>query len=1008
MKGQFLRQVAEKFAGKSPADLGNYTFVFPNRRSSLFFLKYLGELAGKPVFSPRVYTIDKLFEKLTDLEVIDDLSLIFRLWKVYCQVQTGLQVSNGFKKDEVNLEEMDDFFSWGRIILSDFTDVDNYMVDPEQLFTNVKEWGQLRQDDSFLNEAQKDALRKLVEMRSGIGEKDRTKKKYFEIWDMLLPMYRQFKASLAQDGVAYRAMVYRQVAEDLKRDRETEARHILSELGNLVFVGFSAPTECEKVLMRQFKDPDGKGYFYWDYYSPMLKAPQNRSSHLISKCVEEFKCIDPLDDAGGVEENRCTFSIIPAEGSTEQAMIASGLIEDGDGIDTAVVVSDDVLLLPLLEVLKPSLNINVTMGYPMKATSAASFVFGLFALSLRSRKTEKGLLLPGDVLLSLLNHPYLKELDSGQTLIAADTIRKTNSYMLDSGELEKDGPLMVKEDSKLARLLHRIVPCPGEFEVNATVEHFRQVADILSESISSTERAFLNKFLEILERVAASGIVFKKEKSLYSVIKNAIKSQSVVFSGEPLSGVQIMGPLETRSLDFDKIIFLSFNEGTYPATGEQSSSVPYFLRKAFGLPTYENENSISAYNFYRLIQRAKEVYMIYDTANTDSMRSKEESRFIKQLVYDFGITPEYRRYDFPVPSAAEPFTSDIVLTDEERGALGNFFSDLCPKDAAPRYFSASSLNSYIDCKRKFFISKVMRIREEDSLTDMVEVSDYGNIFHYCMQHIYDGYRMVKCDSSLMEKIRARVETGDYLDRLLLEAFGHEMNVRIIEGQNLIIRESVKKYIRNTVESDCMRARNNPFIIEGNEYPIGELDLGEDLLNACVTGSLDRVELSADGQVPRIADYKTGQFISIEKGGLARTLENAGFTSADPSGHFPSKPLEEEGFDSVLEKMFAPKRDKYHSILFQLFMYALMYSKRSGRIPPMDLTVYQLRLLKKCGPLTLRISERHLDMFRERLLVLLKEIRAKALTPGSVMEVCPDTDACKYCDFNIYCRRARNE
>ena len=1004
MKDQFLKQVAAKFADKGSGNPGEYTFVFPNRRSSMFFLKYFGGLAGKPVFSPRVYTIDNLFGKLSDLEVIDDLSLIFRLWKVYCKVQTDLQVSNGFKKEEVNLEEMDDFFSWGRIILSDFTDVDNYMVDPEQLFTNVREWGQLKQDDSFLNDAQREALRKLVEMRSGIGEKDRTKKKYFEIWDMLLPMYRQFKESLARDGVAYRAMVYRQVAEDLKGGRETEARRILAEQGSLVFVGFSAPTECEKVLMRQFKDKDGKGLFYWDCYSPMLKAPQNRSSHLITKCVEEFKCIDPLD--GGLEENGCAFSIIPAEGSTEQALIASSLIEEGDGIDTAVVVSDEALLLPLLEVLKPSLNINVTMGYPMKATSAASFVFSLFALSLRSRKTEKGFFLPGEVLLSLLNHPYLKELDSEQTLVAADTIRKTNSYMLSSGELEKDEPLKVRKDSILASFLHKVVPCSGEFEVNATVDYFRQVTDILldSEKLSSAERAFLNKFLDILDRVSASGISFRKAKSLFSVIKNAIKSQSVVFNGEPLSGVQIMGPLETRSLDFDKIIFLSFNEGTYPATGEQSSSIPYFLRSAFALPTYKNENSISAYNFYRLIQRAKEVYMIYDTANTDSMRSKEESRFIKQLVYDFGITPVYRRYDFPVPSAAEPFTSDIVLTDDERSALGNFFSDLCAKDGTPRYFSASSLNCYIDCKRKFFISKVMRIKEEDSLTDMVEVSDYGNIFHYCMQHIYDGYRMVKCDSSLMERIRAKVETGDYLDRLLLEAFEHEMNVRIIEGQNLIIRESVKKYIKNTIESDCLRARNNPFFIEGNEYPIGELDLGEDLLNACVTGSLDRVELSADGQVARIADYKTGQFISTGAGGLAMTLENAGFSS----GHFPVKVLEEDGFDVELEKMFAPKRDKYYSILFQLFMYALMYSRRSGRIPPMDLTVYQLRLLKKCGPVTIRISERHLDMFSKRLLVLLKEIRDKAQTPGTVMEVCPDANTCKYCDFNIYCRRARNE
>ena len=564
-------------------------------------------------------------------------------------------------------------------------------------------------------------------------------------------------------------------------------------------------------------------------------------------------------------------------------------------------------------------------------------------------------------------------------------------------------------------LLKLIVPTDEMYSSDVVLpilDYHRKISDFVSRYLSSMEKAFLNKFTEILERMYASKIPLGKERSVYSVIRSAIKTASVPFRGEPLEGLQIMGALETRALDFDRIIFLSFNEGKYPASGEKNSCIPYFLRKGFLLPTYENENSISAYNFYRLIQRASEVYMIYDTANTDSLKPHEESRFIKQLVYDFGVKPEQLNYKFPTPSSAKPYSGDIFLTDQDRQALKSFFSDL-NKDCEVRRFSASSLNNYLDCQRKFYFSRIMRIKEEEELSDTVEANSFGSIFHYCMQHIYDEFlqgKPLEINSEVMNAVKKKTDDDSYLDNLILEAFCHEMKVRRIEGQNLIIKESVKKYIRQTIGADFSKA-NNAYSLEANELKIN-VEFGPELFYSCFNGSLDRLEKNSNG-IPRICDYKTGSFIGVDESGLLSTLEKSDYTFSFIRHYLPSKSLSDKEFKDSLDKMF--ERDKnrdsshshYHSILFQLFVYALLYKKDQKIDSAFDFSVYQLRIIDRCGPVTIRITQDQLSAFSERLALLMKEIRS-LLDADSKVRVCSNTDQCKICDFNKYCRRVKND
>ena len=994
MKSKFLEQVAQVFVGK---DLSRYSFVFPNRRSSLFFRKYLGELSGRPIKAPVILTVDELFERLSTLTVIDELSLLFRLWNSYTKVQRKLQRVKG---ENLYNEPLDEFFYWGKILLSDFNDIDQYLVDPKQLFTNVKDLEHLSTGFEWMDERQMEAAKRLSAMRSDISDKQHIKRRYFDIWDSLYDVYSDFKESLLAEDKAYTALRMRVVAEDLEACKDK-----LEELNTVVFVGFSAPTVCEKNVMK-YLQKSSKALFYWDYYSEFIKAPDNKSSMLISKCVEEFPG-EVLPDKERFETGccGCNYQVIPAAGQVEQTMIASKLLqeirerEEYSPLETAIVVSDENLLLPLLSVIDEK-NLNITMGYPVRSTAVASLFNSLAALHLRAKNRGTGILLSGSVLREILSHPYIQSVDEADAKRASDHILESNMILVEAAQLTGENPLGTKGE-RMKELLQLLVPPTA----NATLNYLRRILEYVSKFLTSRERCFVNGLHEVLDAISASAIgsvgaeaadggeagegggepvgAFGQARTVYSVIRSGLNGRNVAFRGEPLQGVQIMGPLETRCLDFKNIIFLSFNDGVFPASGERTSAIPYFLRKAFNLPTYEDKDSISSYNFYRLIQRAENVYMIYDT-NTENLKTKEESRFIKQLVYDFGVKPVKRTFNAPVPTPNVSYTQDIILTDKEKQRMLNFF--VADEKGYQRHLSPSSLNTYINCNRRFFFDKILGLGgDEDDLTDSVEAKNYGDIFHYCMEHIYSKYLTSKEESiRVTEEFARRLiaeNTDERLDELISDAFRENMRVKTIEGENLVIKESVKKYIKITLKKDLEKVQKGEYYFEGAEYPI---DMG--LFSAIVSIKIDRLE-NHNG-LYRVCDYKSGKFL-------------------DKAPEESYSVMDEKLFLKDLENMFkvGEQRDTRTTILFQLFFYALMISEERHYTSDVELCIYQLQLLNKCGPIVIRVNRAQIEAFAQRLKLLLEELEGKC-SPSveGRMPVCSNYKSCTYCDFVTICNR----
>ena len=1092
MEKQFLREVANIFSNSSLLGikrtdanyLDGFTFVFPNKRSMAFFRKYLGEEYGKinrapdgsamPMFSPRMITISDLFSDLSGLHTADYLTLIVELWRCYSAVQKKHAISAGVAEADFKEEPLDDFIFWGDLILSDFSDVDQYMVDAKQLFTNLKDVNEINSDFSWMSDTQREAVEKLGGVK-GFWERvkgnvpgaavreELYKKRFLDTWEILYPLYINCRETLKNKGIAYSAMQYRAVAEaigstELKlgasgNDASDVLISKLNSLKSAVFIGFSAPNNCEKTLMRYFRDKkndDGSlsGYFYWDYFSPMIKAPQNKSSRLIESCVKEFPSFPAIEDAAKgakisvVEDGNnktvtnCTFDVYPVSGNMGQTLAASEILKKicggyeysapgfdlrNEALKTAVVIADENLLLPMLSAVPAGYRdakgrpcVNITMGYPLAATGVASLANLLSAVHMSMRVKNGKSLLYGNVLLDMLTHSYVKSINKRD----AETLRKhildSNKFFVSDDEMNsgfdnlpdgKGGVRTLNLSGDFKQFLHLLVPhINNENLISSIVEYQTGVLDYVSRYVSPAEKGYIFQYSDVLNSLKGNNLSIMLPRSAYSIIRRTVGNLTVTFKGEPLMGLQIMGALETRALDFENIIYLSFNEGMFPKTGEQKSCVPYFLRKCFGLPTYETQDSISAYNFYRMIQRAKHVSFIYST-DTEGMKVGEESRFIKQLRYDFGVRPVYHNVNLPMPENFKASYKKVVKRDEDiRSIVENYF------DAEPRgskHFSASLLNSYIDCPLHFYFANIMGVEVEAELTDSVDGSVFGSIFHKCMQLIYNYYtenlKIKTVSGALVEKILKELfpagktdgsfagPASSKLDDFILNGFKVALQVDVIEGENLVIRELVERYIYNTLAADFERAASiGEFTFIGTEKMI----LGK-YLGANFIAFFDRLEKGPDGVV-RISDYKTGYFDPeiINK----YSSDNQRFSV-----------INEDEIEGVLDTLFdmSGGRKPSDKILMQLFVYAMMWAECEDNpvrnVSNIDVTIYPVRKIKSQGLVTLRVTMNNIIAFKKRLSKLLDEIKSNG-EGNEEFRMCKDLSPCEFCDFASICNR----
>lgn len=955
----FLYQIASLFYDEYGAEVSGLAFVFPNRRTGLFFQKYLSEVAEKPLFSPTILTINDLFVQLSGKQTADRISTLFTLYDIY------LRHSN-------SSETFDSFLYWGEMLLNDFDDIDKYMADARMLFKNVTDLRDIENDFSFLSDEQMAAIRTFWSSFYPKGDTP-NQEHFLAVWQILYALYDELKTTLAAAGKGYEGMIFREVVE-LMEKKEEESCSLLPYT-KVVFVGLNALSVSEERLLA-YLQKQGIADFYWDYTSPKVTDRDNKASYFVARNLKQFPSrhtlpsedkvdtkIEVIGIPSGIGQAKQVHSLL-SELCSEEAMTAE------EALRTAVILPDEHLLIPVLNAIPEQIRrINVTMGYPLAGTPVASLMEYILALQKNVRYVDRQPVFYFRDVLPILNHRYILSTNPDVISALVKDIAENNKIYISSAELGK---------TSLLSILFTPVTAVGMFSdyLIAVLQELNKVMSSFTEDddedatlrTNDLEQEFIFHYFTTVNRmkeVMEEAHIEMQIDTYFRLLKRVTDTITIPFHGEPLSGLQIMGVLETRALDFDRLIILSMNEGIFPMKKAANSFIPYNLRRGFGLPTYEHQDSVWAYHFYRLIHRASHVSLLFDT-RSNGLQTGEVSRFVHQLHYHYEEPIQNKLVVYNVSVSKTP-ALQMEKSEEVIHRLAAF------RKGGTRAISASAVNTYIDCPLKFYFSVVEGIREEEEVSETIESNVFGSILHKVMEELYQPLcgKMVTAD--LLKAIRkdTPVLTGA-IARAFAEVFFKTDIVRPLTGQNYLIGEMIRKYVIKILERD---SKLTPFRYIESERQIKRLFVLTDESEIQLKGFIDRIDEVRDRI--RIIDYKSGNGTTV--------------------------------FNTV-ESLFDKEDTDRAKAVMQVFMYAWMYGAApEGKVvqpgiyymrtlfsPSFDPGVYRRIERMKTDPVS-DFSAYSAD-FELQLRICLDEIFGNEMP---FMQT-PTGKACGYCQFKDVC------
>ena len=825
----FLHYVAQDIIDKYGTDLSRVVVVFPNKRASLFLNEELARCAGRPIWAPTYLTISDLFRRYSTLTIGDPIKLVCELHKSYVSI-TG--------KDET----LDHFFEWGKLLISDFDDVDKNMADSNKVFANIANLHEY-DDVSYLTDEQKKLLQTFF---ANFSEEHNSKLKdlFLSLWNKLDDIYNDFKKRLIEQGVAYEGMLYRDVID---------GEIVKIEFEKYIFVGFNVLQRVEQRLFNFLKS-EGWADFYWDY-DKYYTAPRGEYSQKESgKYISEY--LDIYGDAFSKEKDNLihnnfvakkNISFLKAKTENIQARFVSEWLMENDrykaGKRTAIVMCDESLLKGIIHCIPEKVeNINITTGYPLAQTPVASFVAQLLDMRIVGIRRDGGFRISH--LRQLLNHPYARLVSEKSEELVKKLNAEKNLYS-ETAELLLDESLGVlfgrtENNSELLHWLMRILTMIAD----------KDNSPLYQESVFNMY-TITNRLAGLVD----SGELDIDKITLQRLIKQLIASESIPFHGEPAIGIQIMGVLETRNLDFDNLLILSCNEGNMPKGIRDSSFIPYSIRKAYGLTTVDNKVAIYSYYFHRLLQRAKDISIVYNTSTENGNRG-EMSRFMLQLMVESGHQINIKT----LHADQNTLTEENTHVEKTEKIMDKLYTI--------DYLSPTALNRYLLCQLKFYYNYILGIKEpEDDLEDGLTSRAFGNVFHNTSEEIYkeacSSGRMVT--GQLLGKLSERSNIERLVDRMLkMEIYGKdESKWRKINynGMQLISREVLIRYIKRLLDIDKRLAPFSILALEEDVFDMVTVPTSQGDRQVKVGGRIDRLDTITDKETGcrriRVIDYKTG-------------------------------------------------------------------------------------------------------------------------------------------------------
>lgn len=960
----FLKLVADDLRTRFGNDLSHTIVVFPNKRASLFLNDYLLPPGGAPMWAPHYMAINEFICSLSPLQVADPIETVCRLYKHYVRL-TGAT------------EDLDSFYGWGERILSDFDDIDKSMAPAKQLFDSLRDYQLIGQDTGVLSPEQLDQFKRFV---SGVNRERQTEvqHRYMHLWNHLHAMYTALRSELEAENLAYEGQLYRSVAEHI----EAGTLRLPDQCSQVAFVGLNVLSEVERQLFSALQK-QGKVLFYWDYdldyAAPAADAALPASGTkeagvFILRNLKEFPnaLADSAENFSNFRRSRQDRSMefIAAPTETAQAQSVTRWLSNPKNFDpqqareTAIVLCNEALLQPVLHALPSQVGeVNVTKGFPLSHTPAYAFI------------VRRG----NELLDSMDSQRLLQAVRNVADQQQADFLTETLMGFVDTLQAEvtreagEHHTLMGEADSFLDML-----GTEAYYQTYTTLSRLRQLVE--------KRQLLVRPF------------------TLFRLLCQTLGTQSVPFHGEPAQGLQVMGVLETRCLDFRRVLMLSVGEGYLPQKASDASFIPYVLRRYYGLTTAEHKTSVYAYYFHRLLQRAERATLEFNSS-TEGLRKGEMSRFMRAMLVEDADQPTDKRIgirQFQLTSAPRPASHPLAFAPK-------------PNDMAERvmkFISPTKVNTYLHCQLEFYFKYVLGIPENRPEETLISAQDFGTVLHKAAELFYEDLSKGLDRPITPSLLREQLKSGGKASRLsVVKRAFEEVNKERRESKRKdpeplvvptdITVEAIESYLHLIIRYEAGENTARPlpasqFSVEGREQELGmdfDVPYGPEDQHTTVhlSGSLDRVDYAwLDDGVKRlrIVDYKTGR-------------------------------AKDEKVEDM-EDLFIPDGAKEGNVSFkqpayalQTFLYALLAHEngldicQGQRIPIMP-TLYFVRSLmnKDFSPCILYEGEdmtdfaRVADDFKSQFIDLLSEI----LDSRIHFKPCLNSDHCKSCAFSELCGR----
>ncbi len=941
-----------RYLAKAPGgEAARTRIVLPNRRAGLFLQRNLARYSTSVSWSPEIYAINDFIGELSQLDLCDPVEAVFLLHDIH----KGL-------KD--NAEPLDEFYHWGEIMLHDFDEMDKYLVDPLLLFRNIADLKEIEEPFAGIEASQLLFIRQFWEGFYS-GNDTPEKEHFLEMWRILPQLYSRLRKELARRGEGYQGMLYREIAERI------EHKEMENPPGRVIVAGFNALNGCEKRIFKWLQKQGAE--FFWDYDLSYIDDSTHEAGRFMrenlvnfppSAILEHFSSLDSPKDIRIFE---LPSDLLQAK-TVHRILEERELPEDVDCTDTAVILCDEELLMPvLMSVPQSAEEINVTMGYPMKSTPVSGFTEALLRLQHNSRKAKDGSVsfYYKDVQ-SILLHPYMEkaEAEPGQSLL--DRIALRNLIQVEQELFQ----------SEFEKIIFRLVDDADDL-INYLREIYLHVLEIFAggeeKLLPELHREFVLRILMHLNRLETllserPGLPLSIFERLF---RKVLAMMRVPFEGEPLSGLQVMGILETRLLDFRHVILLSMNEEVMPASQFRHSYIPYALRLAFGMPSREDMDGIYAYYFNRLLQRADHVDLLFNSTS-EGVRTGEMSRYLHQLIYKRGL--EIRR-----PGVEVMAREKVAVVVKHSLEIDQKLKKYTSETEDEKFLSPSAINAYIDCSLKFYLRYIARIGEREEVEEEIGAAGFGTVVHESIKILYEEISDKESgiiERESLEALRESRRVEEVLNRTFMENHYKGRRNAKPEGRNIIILKVMLSYLQKIIETDL---KITPFQLVSVERSYRrELEISGDGKSRTIQigGLIDRVDKPKEKL--RVIDYKTGsakrEFSSID------ALFNASLSQRNAAA-----------FQTFLYSWLVQEEHPGSQVTPGLYIMNSLYEE--GFDPRLIMGSYSKREVVES-----------FENYQEAYLERLKETLSALFDSGKDFVQTDNEAICRNCDFSMICSR----